>query len=104
MLSSAQLKEAFESYDKDKSGTLEIDEVVKLASSLGAKTSKKEIEDLFNSIDVDRDNRLSFNEFLAWYRVGKHSKLADLLKYQLQLEKGVKAFGGSFAADDSADG
>lgn len=104
MLSSAQLKEAFDKYDKDKSGTLEMDEVVKLASSLGAKTTKNDLEDLFKSIDVDRDNRLSFNEFLAWYRVGKHSKLANLLKYQLQLEKGMQALGGSIAADDSADG
>lgn len=104
MLSSTQLKEAFDNYDKDKSGSLEIDEVVKLASSLGAKTTKKDIEELFKSIDVDHDNCLSFNEFLAWYRVGKHSKLTTLLKYQLQMERGMKALGGSLTADDSNDG
>lgn len=104
MLSSAQLQEAFDKYDKDKSGFLDMDEVVKLASSLGAKASKKELEDLFKSIDSDHDNKLSFNEFLAWYRVGKHSKLANLLKYQMQLEKGAKAFGGALTGDDSSDG
>ena len=81
-----------------------MDEVVKLASSRGAKTTKHDIEELFKSIDVDHDNRLSFNEFLAWYRVGKHSKLANLLKYQMQIEKGMQALGGSITADDSADG
>ena len=104
MLSSAQLQEAFDKYDKDKSGALDLDEVVKLANSLGAKATKKELEDLFKSIDVDHDNKLSFSEFLAWYRVGKHSKLANLLKYQMQLEKGAKVFGGSMTGDKSADG
>ena len=47
MLSSAQLKDAFDSFDKDKSNALDMDEVVKLAGSLGVKTSKKELEDLF---------------------------------------------------------
>ena len=104
MLSSAQLQEAFDKYDKDKSGFLDLDEVVKLANSLGAKASKKDLEDLFKSIDVDHDNKLTFNEFLAWYRVGKHSKLANLLKYQLQLEKGAKLFGSSLSGDGSSDG
>ena len=80
MLSSAQLKDAFDSFDKDKSNALDMDEVVKLASTLGAKTTKKELEDLFKSIDVNKDNKLSFEEFLAWYRVGKHSKLNQLMR------------------------
>lgn len=104
MLSSAQLQEAFDKYDKDKSGYLDMDEVVKLATSLGAKASKKELEELFKSIDVDHDNKLAFNEFLAWYRVGKHSKLANLLKYQMQLEKGAKIFGSALSGDSSEGG
>jgi Ca2+-binding EF-hand superfamily protein len=91
MLSSAQLKEAFDSFDKDRSGALDMDEIVKLAASLGAKASKKELEELFKSIDVNHDNKLSFDEFLAWYRVGKHSKLNKLLKYQLELSKGLNS-------------
>jgi Ca2+-binding EF-hand superfamily protein len=93
MLSSAQLKEAFDKYDKDQSGHFEMEEVVKLATSLGAKASKRDLEDLFRSIDVNFDNKLSFNEFLAWYRVGKHSKLSNLLKYQMQFEKGINKAG-----------
>ena len=89
MLSSAQLKEAFDEFDKDKSGSLDLDEVVKLAAKLGAKAAKKELEELFKSIDVDHDNKLSFEEFLAWYRVGKHSRLTKLLKYQIEMSKGL---------------
>jgi len=89
MLSSSQLKQAFDSYDKDKSGALDIDEVVKLAMSLGAKANKKEIEELFKSIDVNHDSKLSFEEFLAWYRVGKHSKLTKVLKYQMEVQRGI---------------
>src|SRR3990167_6044668 len=87
MLSSAQLKEAFDGFDKDKSGLLDMDEVVSLASSLGVKTSKKELTDLFASIDVSQDNKLSFEEFLGWYRVGRHSALTGLLKYQMAVSR-----------------
>ena len=99
MLSSAQLKEAFDGFDKDKSGFLDMDEVVSLASSLGVKTSKKELTDLFASIDVNHDNKASFEEFLAWYRVGKHSKLTKLLKYQLEVKNRLRK---SKATMDSA--
>lgn len=84
------MRESFESFDKDKSGQLDLDEVVKLAESLGAKTTKKDLEALFKSIDANRDNKLSFDEFLAWYRVGKHSALAGVLKYQLNMSKAGK--------------
>src|SRR3990167_2485516 len=87
MLSSAQLKEAFDGFDKDKSGFLDMDEVVSLASSLGVKTSKKELTDLFASIDVNHDNKASFEEFLGWYRVVRHSALTGLLKYQMAVSR-----------------
>lgn len=90
MLSSAQLKEAFDSFDKDKSQSLDTTEVARLAASLGVKTDSRAIEELFKTIDVDHDGRLSFDEFLAWYRVGKHTKLASMLKYQMQATRGIK--------------
>jgi hypothetical protein len=85
MLSSAQLKEAFDSYDKDKSGALSFDEVNKLVQSLGAKSSKEDLEKMFKGIDTNSDGTLSFEEFLAWYRVGKSTILARTLRYQLEL-------------------
>jgi EF-hand domain pair len=85
MLSSAQLKEAFDGFDKDKSGALSFDEVAKLVQSLGAKSSKEDLEKMFKGIDTNADGTLSFEEFLAWYRVGKSSALARTLRYQLEL-------------------
>ena len=92
MLSSAQLKEAFDGFDKDQSGTLNYEEIVKLAATLGAKTSKSELEVLFKDIDVNKDGNLSFEEFLAWYRVGKMGKLASTLKLQMDLLSRSKKF------------
>lgn len=104
MLSSAQLKEAFDGFDKDKSGFLDMDEVVSLATSLGVKTSKKELTDLFASIDVNHDNKASFEEFLAWYRVGKHSKLTKLLKYQLEVKNRLKKTKASMDSAGPSEG
>ena len=99
MLSSSQLKEAFDSFDKDQSGSLDLDEIVKLASSVGAKANKKDLEDLFKSIDVNHDGKLSFEEFLAWYRVGKHSKLTRLLKYQIEVQRGIAKYAAKLKDD-----
>lgn len=91
MLSSSQLKEAFDEFDKDKNGYMSLDEIVKLSSKLGVKVAKRDLEALFHSIDTDKDNKLSFEEFLAWYRVGKNSNLAFMLKYQLGVQKAIKS-------------
>lgn len=90
MLSSSQLKEAFDGFDKDKSGKLSLDEVVKLAGQLGMKVSKRDLETLFRSIDTNKDDSLDFEEFLAWYRVGKNTTLAGALKYQLNAKKALQ--------------
>jgi hypothetical protein len=103
MLSSAQLKDAFESYDKDKSGTLEMDEIVKLAGSLGVKTTKEDLIKLFSSIDVDKDNKLSFDEFIGWYRVGRNEKLAGALKYELNTQHAAKLI-SRFSKNSTANG
>lgn len=89
MLSSSQLKAAFNEFDKDSSGYLSLDEIVKLSTKLGTKVAKRELEALFHSIDTDKNGMLSFDEFLAWYRVGKNTKLAHTLKYQLSIMQGL---------------
>lgn len=90
MLSSAQLKDAFDGIDKDKSGSLDFAEVVELAKTLGHTVDKATLENMFKSIDTNNDGKLSFEEFLAWYRVGKDSKMGSMIKYHLEVQKGFR--------------
>merc|ERR1712178_72749 len=45
--------------------------------------SRAQLLQSFNEIDTNHDGRISFEEFTAWYRLGRNSKLRDVLKYQL---------------------
>ena len=92
MLSSAQLKVVFDEFDKDKSGVLDLEEVVKMVRTLKVEIEKREVENQFKAIDTNHNGKISFDEFLAWYRVGRHTSLATALKYQLNLHKVAQIF------------
>ncbi|KAL8585013.1 hypothetical protein ACOMHN_043649 [Nucella lapillus] len=56
---------SFEEADKDKSGSLSMDEVVSVLEKNGFKGSKKDAEVLFRQLDVNRDQKLTRDEFSA---------------------------------------
>ena len=49
--------------------------------------SKKEITSMFAQIDLNGDGKLSFEEFLAWYRVGRSTKSVAALRRKLFLDE-----------------
>jgi Ca2+-binding EF-hand superfamily protein len=59
-----ELKEAFESFDTNGSGFLELGELAPLMRSLGADLTPEELEDYVRMIDTDRDTRIDLREFL----------------------------------------
>lgn len=46
-------------FDKDKSGTLDKDELKTCLQSLGEQLTDEEVDELFNALDTDRNGRLS---------------------------------------------
>jgi len=85
MLGVNELKQAFNQLDKDGSGYLEVEEVVALSKSLGEEVTKENITSLFSEADTNKDGKLSFNEFVAWFRVGRTTRFAKLMKYQISM-------------------
>lgn len=59
----AELRAAFEVFDKDKSGTISADELRAMLKSLGDDMTDKEINDIIREADTDGDNNISFAEF-----------------------------------------
>ena len=73
MLSTADLKRAFDEFDVNKNGTLDLGEIEKLCSSIGVTTDPTQAREFFNKIDTDHDGSITFQEFAAWYRSGQNA-------------------------------
>ncbi|KAI8375049.1 hypothetical protein EDC96DRAFT_437384 [Choanephora cucurbitarum] len=58
-----ELKEAFDAFDKDGDGVINVTELQAMMEKLGDKLSLQEAEDLIQDVDLDRDGVVSFNEF-----------------------------------------
>lgn len=59
----AELRAAFEVFDKDKSGTISADELRAMLKSLGDDMTDAEINDIIREADTDGDSNISFAEF-----------------------------------------
>ena len=84
MFSREELHKAFTEIDVDNSGAIDIKELTHLVSKVNLDgVDMMQIETLFKEIDINNDNSLSFEEFVAWYRLGRNSNLRNALKFQL---------------------
>lgn len=63
LLQHENIKEIFQSFDHDKSQSLDIGELVKMFKQFNINISKTDLKELFDVIDEDKDNALNFSEF-----------------------------------------
>ena len=59
----AELKEAFAMFDKDSDGTITLKELATTLSLLGINPSEEELLVMFNSVDVDTNGVIDYEEF-----------------------------------------
>jgi len=60
-----EYQEAFDMFDKDKSGTISVPEISKIMKNFGYPLSKKEIESMIASINTSGTGQLTFEEFVT---------------------------------------
>jgi len=85
MLNRVQLRNSFNEIDTDGSGAIDIGELANLCGKVNVTdVDQTNVGELFKEIDTNHDGKISFEEFTAWYRLGRNSKLRDGLKYQLK--------------------
>mmetsp|Transcript_31465 Transcript_31465/g.46090 ORF Transcript_31465/g.46090 Transcript_31465/m.46090 type:complete len:261 (-) Transcript_31465:397-1179(-) len=64
------LKKKFKEFDKDRSGSLDDDELVQLCKSLGSDLTKAELESAILLMDRDHSGKIELQEFLYWWTGG----------------------------------
>ena len=61
-----EYKEAFDLFDRDKTGLIGTEDVYSLLKNFGDTTPKKEISENLSQFDNDGDGKLSFDEFVTF--------------------------------------
>merc|ERR1712006_39040 len=77
-----EIKEAFDLFDTDGSGSIDVNELKVAMKALGMDAKSEEIRKLINDIDSDGDGTIDFDEFLAMMTARKQGEdtREDLLK------------------------
>lgn len=58
-----ELREAFNAFDKDGDGVINVTELQAMMEKLGDKLSLAEAKELINDVDLDKDGAVNFHEF-----------------------------------------
>lgn len=64
----AEVREVFNHYDRDQSGTIEAEEFAEVCEALGVELQDDELEVGLSIVDADGDGTINWDEFLAWWR------------------------------------
>ena len=59
----AKIEEMFKQFDFDKNNTIEEEELAKAMEAISPGVSKEVIHQTFVALDLDKNNKLSFDEF-----------------------------------------
>lgn len=78
------MRTIFDSFDKDKNGYLEKDEIKKVSEELGKPLTPEELDKVMKMMDLNKDGKISFDEFYVWWHHGVSNKLEDLVKYRMK--------------------
>lgn len=66
--SQAEVKEIFGHYDRDNSGVIEAKEFARILEALGMELEEHELKVALLDVDHDGDGRISWDEFVDWWR------------------------------------
>ena len=69
--STEDLRKVFDSFDKDGSGELDLNEVVEAAKELDQDVSIAELDSIFKKIDKNHNGKIDFDEFKTWWELSK---------------------------------
>jgi calmodulin len=85
----AELKEAFAMFDKDADGNITLRELATTLSLLGINPSEEELMVMFNSVDVDKNGMIDYEEFKVLMK--NHLRDEPMAEEQ-ELQETFKAF------------
>lgn len=88
-----RLREVFNKYDQDCSGTIDLEELQVMCRELGGVLTQQQAEDAMKELDTDNTGSIDFNEFLGFWNVtpglgGEENFKVRMMKMKLKAELG----------------
>lgn len=71
-----EYREAFDMFDKNKDGVIEVTELRNVMRSLNHDPTKEELEEMINEVDLDHNGYIDFDEFVIL--MNRRNKEADI--------------------------
>lgn len=65
------LRKAFTAFDKDGSGFIDAKELKQISKEAGRELDPAELAECMRDLDVNKDNRISYDEFSKWWLSGR---------------------------------
>lgn len=65
------MNKIFHSFDKDNSGFIDINELKQVSKELGREMDQSELEECMKDLDINKDNKISYDEFRKWWLSGR---------------------------------
>lgn len=90
IVSTKDLKQVFQAFDKDKSGSIELSELWAVLKELGETIPEQELSKLVKKMDLNGDGKISYSEFDFWWKHGIKGKLKNVVQLKLKAMKGLK--------------
>jgi calmodulin len=99
----AELRSAFNLFDKDRSGDIDKEEVGELLKTLGMRVTGEALDRLFTEMDVSNDGKVEFFEFVG-YMVGNGFAVTDMATPKQMADYVFEIFdsdgGGEISSDE----
>lgn len=84
------IQKVFKAFDKDGSGFIDAKELREISKELGRELDAAEVDECMKDIDINKDNKLSYEEFSKWWLSGRQG-LSPLMRRLLAAKiKGLK--------------
>ncbi|KAG5490259.1 hypothetical protein JKF63_00378 [Porcisia hertigi] len=83
-----ELKEAFAAFDTDCDGSITVEDLEKVFSSIGYKVSKKKLQSILAEADLDSNGVIDFPEFLTLVA----AKLNDPEEKELEMRRAFRIY------------
>lgn len=90
-----EMREIFGEIDLDNDGYVDDHELDELVKKAGFPIPGYKMRDIINKLDRNKDNKISFDEFLAIVQEHKNSQVAKSFRKAINRKEGILAIGGT---------